>query len=160
MVGPLGDDAHGVLDGVAGVSGELGAHEVEVLGEHPEGVDDATVPADAPRPGGDGGAQAVDLVPEDLAHRPGLQDEVGLGHELLPATQAMIDSGYEDFAHRWNPVLDVFDGEVVRFSHEVHPREIAYDYWTTHAAFDAIEHRKRSASTGTRRRWCGRTSTR
>jgi sugar phosphate isomerase/epimerase len=29
----------------------------------------------------------------------------------------------------------------VRFAHEVHPSEIAYDYWTTVRALDAIGHR-------------------
>ena len=43
----------------------------------------------------------------------------------------MIDAGYQDFADRWNPILDVFDEVGVRFAHEVHPSEIAYDYWTT-----------------------------
>ena len=42
---------------------------------------------------------------------------------------------------RFNPILDVFDEEGVRFAHEVHPSEIAYDYWTTVAALDAIGHR-------------------
>jgi sugar phosphate isomerase/epimerase len=58
-----------------------------------------------------------------------------------PATQAMVDAGYEDFADRWNPILDVFDSEGVRFAHEVHPSEIAYDYWTTVRAMEAIGHR-------------------
>ena len=53
----------------------------------------------------------------------------------------MIERGYEDFAERWNPILDVFDAEGVRFAHEVHPSEIAYDYWTTHRALEAIDHR-------------------
>ena len=39
----------------------------------------------------------------------------------------MIDAGYQDFADRWNPILDVFDEVGVRFAHEVHPSEIAYD---------------------------------
>jgi hypothetical protein len=43
----------------------------------------------------------------------------------------MIDAGYRDFADRWNPILDVFDEVGVRFALEVHPSEIAYDYWTT-----------------------------
>ncbi|WP_030327463.1 sugar phosphate isomerase/epimerase family protein, partial [Streptomyces sp. NRRL B-3229] len=58
-----------------------------------------------------------------------------------PASQAMIDRGYEDFAERWNPILDVFDAEGVRFAHEVHPGEIAYDYWTTQRALEAVGHR-------------------
>lgn len=59
-----------------------------------------------------------------------------------PVAAEVIDAGYEDFADRWNPILDVFDDEGVRFAHEVHPSEIAYDYWTTVRALDAIDHRE------------------
>lgn len=59
-----------------------------------------------------------------------------------PVPAEVIDAGYEDFATRWNPILDVFDGEGVRFAHEVHPSEIAYDYWTTVRALECIEHRE------------------
>ena len=58
-----------------------------------------------------------------------------------PVGQDVIDAGYQDFADRWNPILDVFDGEGVRFAHEVHPSEIAYDYWTTVRTLEAIDHR-------------------
>jgi sugar phosphate isomerase/epimerase len=59
-----------------------------------------------------------------------------------PASQALVDAGYEDFANRWNPILDVFDEVGVRFAHEVHPSEIAYDYWTTVRTLEAIGHRE------------------
>ena len=59
-----------------------------------------------------------------------------------PVPAEVIDAGYEDFANRWNPILDVFDGEGVRFAHEVHPSEIAYDYWTTVRALECIDHRE------------------
>ena len=58
-----------------------------------------------------------------------------------PATAEMIAAGYQDFADRWNPMLDVFDECGVRLAHEVHPSEIAYDYWTTIATLEAINHR-------------------
>jgi len=58
-----------------------------------------------------------------------------------PVPESMIADGYRDFADRWNPILDVFDEVGVRFAHEVHPSEIAYDYWTTVAALDAVDHR-------------------
>ncbi len=58
-----------------------------------------------------------------------------------PVPQSMIDSGYKDFADRWNPILDVFDEVGVKFAHEVHPSEIAYDYWTTVRTLEAINHR-------------------
>jgi len=55
-----------------------------------------------------------------------------------PVPAAVIDDGYEDFARRWNPILDVFDDEGVRFALEVHPSEIAYDYYTAQRALEAI----------------------
>jgi len=52
-----------------------------------------------------------------------------------------IERGYEDFAERWNPIIDVFDQEGVTFGLEVHPTEIAYDFVTTRKALDAIGNR-------------------
>ncbi|MGV3733666.1 MAG: sugar phosphate isomerase/epimerase family protein [Microcella sp.] len=59
-----------------------------------------------------------------------------------PVPASVIDGGYDDFARRWNPILDVFDAEGVRFAHEVHPGEIAYDYWTSVRSLEAIDHRE------------------
>ena len=59
-----------------------------------------------------------------------------------PVPASMVDAGYADFADRWNPILDVFDEVGVRFAHEVHPCEIAYDYWTATRALEAIGHRR------------------
>ncbi len=58
-----------------------------------------------------------------------------------PVPAAMVDAGYEDFANRWHPILDVFDEVGVRFAHEVHPSEIAYDYYSTRRTLEAIGHR-------------------
>jgi sugar phosphate isomerase/epimerase len=58
-----------------------------------------------------------------------------------PVPPEMIDRGFQDFADRWNPILDVFDEVGVRYAHEVHPSEIAYDYWTTVRALEALDHR-------------------
>jgi sugar phosphate isomerase/epimerase len=58
-----------------------------------------------------------------------------------PVPAERIEAGYQDFADRWNPILDVFDECGVRFAHEVHPSEIAYDFWTTERTLDAIDHR-------------------
>ncbi|TKV61581.1 sugar phosphate isomerase/epimerase [Nakamurella flava] len=58
-----------------------------------------------------------------------------------PVTEQQVAAGYQDFADRWHPILDVFDEVGVRFAHEVHPSEIAYDYWTTVATLEAIGHR-------------------
>ncbi|MDN5880522.1 MAG: sugar phosphate isomerase/epimerase [Micrococcaceae bacterium] len=59
-----------------------------------------------------------------------------------PVPGEVIDAGYQDFADRWNPIMDVFDDEGVKFALEVHPSEIAYDYWTTVRTLEAIGHRE------------------
>ncbi len=59
-----------------------------------------------------------------------------------PVGREVIEAGYQDFADRWNPILDVFDECGVRFAHEVHPSEIAYDHWSTVRALEAIGHRE------------------
>jgi sugar phosphate isomerase/epimerase len=53
-----------------------------------------------------------------------------------------IERGYEDFADRWNRIIDVFDQEGVRFGLEVHPTEIAYDFVTTAKTLAAVDRRE------------------
>jgi sugar phosphate isomerase/epimerase len=59
-----------------------------------------------------------------------------------PVPPEMIENGYQQFAERWNPILDVFDEVGVTFALEVHPSEIAYDFWTTKRTLEALDHRK------------------
>jgi sugar phosphate isomerase/epimerase len=59
-----------------------------------------------------------------------------------PTSQEEIDEGFSDFAGRWNPILDVFDEEGVRFAFEVHPTEISYDIYSTERALEAIGRRE------------------
>ncbi len=59
-----------------------------------------------------------------------------------PTGPDMIDAGYEDFAARWNPILDVFDEVGVKFALEVHPTEIAYDIVTSKRALEALGRRE------------------
>ncbi len=85
-----------------------------------------------------------------LAQRLGVKTVVGFTGSSIwqyvamfpPVSAEVLDAGYRDFADRWNPILDVFDECGVRFAHEVHPSEIAYDYWTTQRALEAIGHRE------------------
>jgi sugar phosphate isomerase/epimerase len=49
-----------------------------------------------------------------------------------------IERGYQEFAERWGPIVDVFEAEGVKFALEVHPTEIAYDFVTTRKALDAV----------------------
>jgi sugar phosphate isomerase/epimerase len=63
-------------------------------------------------------------------------------YSFPPNDFADIERGYEEFAERFNPIIDVFDQEGVRFALEVHPTEIAYDFVTTRRTLEAIGHRE------------------
>jgi sugar phosphate isomerase/epimerase len=62
-------------------------------------------------------------------------------YSFPPNDRAAVEHGYQEFAERWGPIIDVFDAEGVRFGLEVHPTEIAYDFVTTRKALDAIGNR-------------------
>ena len=62
-------------------------------------------------------------------------------YSFPPVTPQMIEAGFEDFADRWNPILDVFDEVGVRFALEVHPTEIAFDVASAERALKALNHR-------------------
>jgi sugar phosphate isomerase/epimerase len=54
----------------------------------------------------------------------------------------MIAAGYELFAERFEPILDVFAECGVRFALEVHPTEIAFDLHSAARALEAIGRRE------------------
>lgn len=58
-----------------------------------------------------------------------------------PQDQQLIEDGFTLFADRWNPIFDEFDKQDVRFALEVHPTEIAYDYYTAQRALEAVGRR-------------------
>ncbi len=62
-------------------------------------------------------------------------------YSFPPNDWSVVEAGYAAFAARWNPIMDVFDQEGVRFGLEVHPTEIAYDIVTTEKTLDAIGRR-------------------
>jgi len=57
-----------------------------------------------------------------------------------PVSEETIDRGFADFVERWTPILDVFQAEGVMFGLEIHPAEIAYDYWTAERALREMRH--------------------
>ncbi|MBK9159802.1 MAG: sugar phosphate isomerase/epimerase family protein [Propionibacteriaceae bacterium] len=56
-----------------------------------------------------------------------------------PASEALVEEGWTDFKKRWDPILDVYGELGVRFAAEVHPSELAYDYWTTKKMLEVID---------------------
>jgi sugar phosphate isomerase/epimerase len=59
-------------------------------------------------------------------------------YSFPPNRPDAIEKGYEDFARRWGPILDVFEEEDAYFGLEVHPTEIAFDIRTAERAVEAI----------------------
>jgi sugar phosphate isomerase/epimerase len=55
-----------------------------------------------------------------------------------PTSDADISKGFDDFANRWGPILDVFKSVGVKFALEVHPTEVAFDIWTAQRAIEAV----------------------
>ena len=60
-----------------------------------------------------------------------------------PTAPGQIEKGFEDFASRWKPILDVFEQQDVSFALEVHPTEIAFDSYSSRQALAAIDHHPR-----------------
>jgi len=58
---------------------------------------------------------------------------------FFPPTGKMdVKMGFDDFAERWGPILDAYGAMGVKFALEVHPGEIAYDYYSAQTALEAV----------------------
>jgi len=67
----------------------------------------------------------------------------GALYAFPPTNQAYLQKGYDDFAKRFGPILDVFEKEDIYFALEVHPTEIAFDIVSAQRALDAVKNHKR-----------------
>jgi len=56
-----------------------------------------------------------------------------------PTTEEEIDRGFQEFADRWMPILDVYEELGIVFALEVHPTEIAYDLYTFDRTLDVLD---------------------
>ncbi len=63
-------------------------------------------------------------------------------YSFPPVSDEQIEAGFRYFAEMWNPILDVFDNNGIKFALEVHPTEIAFDIVTAKRTLEAIDHRK------------------
>lgn len=46
-------------------------------------------------------------------------------------SEELVESGFEEIYRLWRPILDVFRDNGIKFALEVHPGEIAFDYYST-----------------------------
>ena len=56
-------------------------------------------------------------------------------------TEEMVEAAYLKVKELWSPIMDVFDECGVRLALEVHPTEIAFDYWTAKKLLEVFEYR-------------------
>jgi len=63
-------------------------------------------------------------------------------YSFPPTTEEIVENGFQKIYDLWSPIFDKFDEYDVKFALEVHPTEIAFDYFTTKRLLDKFEYRK------------------
>ena len=53
-----------------------------------------------------------------------------------------MEAGFQQIKGLWTPIFDVFDKCGVKFALEVHPTEIAFDYYSTRKLLEVFEYRE------------------
>ena len=56
-------------------------------------------------------------------------------------SEEMIDTAFKDIVRLWSPIFDEFDRLGIRFALEVHPTEIAFDYYTAQRLLKEFDYR-------------------
>ena len=56
-------------------------------------------------------------------------------------SEEMVEAAYQKAKELWTPIMDEFDACGVKMALEVHPTEIAFDYWSTKKLLDTFEWR-------------------
>lgn len=57
------------------------------------------------------------------------------------ASQQVVDDAFRDFVRTWQPILDACSDCGMRFALEVHPGQLAFDYYSAERLLDSIDHR-------------------
>ena len=57
-------------------------------------------------------------------------------------TDKMVDDAFKKIVGLWNPIFDEFDKHDIKFALEVHPTEIAFDYYTAERLLKEFNNRK------------------
>ena len=56
-------------------------------------------------------------------------------------SEEMVAAGFQEIKELWTPIFDVFDECGVKLALEVHPTEIAFDYWSTKTLLETFAYR-------------------
>ncbi len=56
-------------------------------------------------------------------------------------TEEMVEDGFRKVKELWSPIFDEYDKCGVKLALEVHPTEIAFDYWSTKKLLETFDYR-------------------
>ena len=62
-------------------------------------------------------------------------------YSFPPTTEEMVEKGFQDIKTFWTPIFDEFDKQGVKFALEVHPTEIAFDFYSAERLLTTFERR-------------------
>ena len=60
-------------------------------------------------------------------------------YSFPPTSPEMVEEGFQEIKRLWDPIWDVFDEVGVKFALEIHPGEIAFDYWSAAKLIDVVK---------------------
>lgn len=55
--------------------------------------------------------------------------------------ESVIENAYREAKKLWMPIMDVFDSYGIKLALEIHPTEIAFDYWSTKKLLEVFDNR-------------------
>jgi len=61
-------------------------------------------------------------------------------YSFPPTPDKMVEEGYDEIVKLWTPILDEFERKKIKFALEVHPTEIAFDYYSTRKLFEKLKY--------------------
>ena len=62
-------------------------------------------------------------------------------YSFPPTSEEMVEQGFQKIKELWTPILDEFDRCGVKFALEVHPTEIAFDFYTAKRLLEVFDYR-------------------
>ncbi len=64
-----------------------------------------------------------------------------LWYSFPPTSEEIVEEGFQKIFDLWSPIFDEFDRYDIKFALEVHPTEIAFDYYTTKRLLEKFNYR-------------------
>ena len=62
-------------------------------------------------------------------------------YSFPPTTEEMVENAFQEVLEIWTPIFDEFDAQGIKFALEVHPTEIAFDFYTSERLLKTFDRR-------------------